>query len=237
MRRTQITGIAAAAVVLVLTGALLLQQQGAETPATVSKSADGGLPTATPSPVAKTAAAQPDATPTQAPAPAPAPAPKQGSPSPTVPAPGEANDVRVVEPGTPGSGSVSLPLPESKPQAVLVSLPLPDTSHAVGSIVDGFPTRVIPAAPHSAVATSSVATEGSRLQAALTAQTSLTVVEVLDFYRSSLAELGLYDTPAPALDGSSALSFTRGSNTITLSATAVDGGCRYVVFGTFTAAT
>ena len=236
MRRTQITGIAAAAAVLVLTGALLLQQQGAETsPAAVSKSTDGGSPTATPSPGAKTATAQPSATPTQAPAPAPAPAPKPGSPSPTVPAPGEANDVRVVEPGTPGSGSV--PLPESKPLAVLVSLPLPNTSNAVGSIVDGFPTQVIPAAPHSAVATTSVATEGSRLQAALTAQTSLTVVEVLNFYRTSLAELGLYDTPAPALDGSSALSFTRGSNTITLSATAVDGGCRYVVFGTFTAAT
>lgn len=233
MRRTQITGIAFAVVVLVVTGSLLLQEQGAQnSPAAVSKSADGGSPTARPSP--ETGTAQPGATPTQAPAPTPAPPPKQGSPSPRVRAPGEANDVRVLEPGTPDPGSV--PLPESKPLAVLVSLPLPDTSNAVGSIVDGFPTQVIPAAPHSAVGTTSVAAEGSRLQAALTAQTSLTVVEVLNFYRTSLAELGLYDTPAPALDGSSALSFTRGSNTITLSATAVDGGCRYVVFGTFTAA-
>lgn len=235
MRRTHVTGIIAAAVVLVVTGALLLQQQGTETsPTAVSKSADGQQPE-TPSPTAKTPTTSPSATPSQEPAPAPTPAPNQGSPSPTVPAPGEANDVRVVEPGTPGAGSV--PLPESKPLAVLVALPLPDTSNAVGSIVDGFPTRVIPTAPNSAVATTSVAAEGSRLQAALTAQTSLTAVEVLNFYRASLAELGLYDTPAPALDGSSALSFTRGNNTITLSATAVDGGCRYVVFGTFTAAT
>lgn len=232
MRRTHITGIAAAAVVLVVTGALLLQQQGAETsPTAVSKSADGRSPTATPSPNAKTPTTPPGATPTQA----PAPAPKQESPSPTVPAPDEGNDLRVVDPAVPNADSISLP--DSQPLAALVTLPLPDTSHAVGSIVDGFPTRVIPAAPHSSVATSSVAAEGSRLQAALTAKTSLTVVEVLDFYRSSLAKLGLYDTPAPALDGSMALSFNRGDNTITLSATAVDGGCRYVVFGTFTAAT
>ncbi len=114
-------------------------------------------------------------------------------------------------------------------------MPLPDTSSAVGSIVAGFPTRVIPEAPHSSVATSSVAAEGSRLQAALTAQTTLSVVEVMDFYRTALAGFGLFDTPAPALDGSSALAFTRGDNTVTLTATTIDGGCRYVVFGSFSA--
>ncbi len=236
MRRKLLTGIAVTAVVLGVTGALLLQQPGAQTgPAVVSKSTDGGTPPATASPQPGTT--RPGVTPTQTPGPAPAPgpAPKQDSPSPAVPAPGEGNDLRVVDPAVPNADSISLP--DSQPLAALVTLPLPDTSHAVGSIVDGFPTRVIPAAPHSSVATSSVAAEGSRLQAALTAKTSLTVVEVLDFYRSSLAKLGLYDTPAPALDGSMALSFNRGDNTITLSATAVEGGCRYVVFGTFTAAT
>lgn len=232
MRRKLLTGIAVTAVALAVTGAILLQQSGAQTvPATVSKSVDGGTTPVIASP--ETGMPQQSATPTQTPG--PVPAPKQGSPSPAVPAPGEAKDLRVVDPAVSDPDSISLP--NSNPVAALVTLPLPDTSNAVGSIVDGFPTRVIPAAPRSSVATSSVAAEGSRLQATLTAKTSLTVVEVLDFYRSTLAKLGLYDTPAPALDGSSALSFNRGTNTVTLSATAVEGGCRYVVFGAFTAAT
>jgi hypothetical protein len=232
MRRKVVTGIAVTAVVLAVTVMLLLQQPGAQTsPVAVSKSTADGTPPATARP--ETGTAQPSTTP--APGPAPAPAPKQGSPSPAIPAPGEDDDIRVVDPGAPDAGSV--PLPASKPLVALVTLPLPDTSSAVRSIVDGFPTGVIPTAPHSSIARSSVATEGSRLQAALTAKTSLSVVEVMDFYRTALAKLGLYDTPAPALNGSSALSFKRGNNTITLSATPVAGGCRYVVFGTFSAAT
>jgi hypothetical protein len=230
MRRKVVTGIAVTAVVLAVTVMLLLQQPGAQTsPVAESKSTAGGVPSATARP--ETGTAQPSTTP----APGPVPAPKQGSPSPAIPAPGEDDDIRVVDPGAPDAGSV--PLPASKPLVTLVTLPLPDTSSAVRSIVDGFPTGVIPTAPHSSIARSSVATEGSRLQAALTAKTSLSVVEVMDFYRTALAKLGLYDTPAPALNGSSALSFKRGNNTITLSATPVAGGCRYVVFGTFSAAT
>jgi hypothetical protein len=230
MRRKVVTGIAVTAVVLAVTVMLLLQQPGAQTsPVAESKSTADGTPPATARP--ETGTAQPSTTP----APGPAPAPKQGSPSPAIPAPGEDDDIRVVDPGAPDAGSV--PLPASKPLVALVTLPLPDTSSAVRSIVDGFPTGVIPTAPHSSIARSSVATEGSRLQAALTAKTSLSVVEVMDFYRTALAKLGLYDTPAPALNGSSALSFKRGNNTITLSATPVAGGCRYVVFGTFSAAT
>ena len=90
----------------------------------------------------------------------------------------------------------------------------------------GFPTRAIPEAPHSTVTSSSVTSEGSRLQAALSAESSLDVLGVLDFYRTEMAKVGMLDSPAPALSGSSALVFARGDHTVTLSAETVEDGCR-----------
>lgn len=134
------------------------------------------------------------------------------------------------------SGSETTPneAAETTPPA-LVTTPLPETSTAVGSIVPGFPSQVVREAPNSVIDASSVASEGSQLQAALTGQTTLSPDEVLDFYRTSLGALGLTDRPAPAPAGSSALTFTRGINSITLTVTPHTGGCRYTVFGTFTA--
>ncbi|TFD79419.1 hypothetical protein [Cryobacterium fucosi] len=233
MRRKLVTGITITAVILAAVGALVLQQSSTQiSPAAVSRSVEDGLPPSASSP------RSPATTP-----PGAVPAPKQGPPSTAVPSPkktvepGEADPVepREADPVAPDAGPGTLP--DSKPLAALVTLPLPDTASAVGSIVAGFPTRVIPEAPHSSVGTSSVAAEGSHLQATLAAQTTLTVVEVMDFYRTALAKLGLYDTPAPALDGSTALTFNRGNNTVTISVTAIDGGSRYVVFGAFSAST
>ena len=225
MRRRLLTGIAVTALLVAAGGALVLQQSGARTaPVAGSSSADGGPPPSTSGP-------RSPATTT----PGTEPAPKQAPPSSAVPSPTKSAEPREADPVAPDP--VAATLPTSKPLADLVTLPLPDTSSAVGSIVAGFPTRVLPQAPHSTVATTSVAAEGSHLQAALTAQTTLTVAEVMDFYRTALAKLSLFDTPAPALDGSTALTFTRGNNTVTISATTIDGGCRYVVFGAFSAST
>lgn len=225
MRRRLLTSIAVTAVIVAAGGALVLQQSGARTtPVAGASSAASDLPQSTSGP------RSPETTvPGTEPAPTPAP------PHSAAPAPKEAVEPSEADPVALDPGPVTLPT--SKPLADLVTLPLPDTSSAVGSIVAGFPTRVIPKAPHSTVATSSVATEGSHLQATLTAQTTLTVAEVMDFYRTALAKLSLLDTPAPALDGSTALTFTRGNNTVTISATTIDGGCRYVVFGAFSAST
>lgn len=228
MRRRLLAGIAVTALLVAAGGALVLQQSSTPpTPVAVSKSTDGGRPASTPRP-GSPAATQPATG-------APAPTPKQGPPPAYVPPPNKTVEPREADPVPPDAGPGTLP--DSKPLAALVTLPLPDTSSAVGSVVAGFPTRIIPEAPNSSVGTSSVAAEGSRLQAALTAETTLTVVEVMDFYRTALAKVGLYDTPAPALDGSTALTFTRGNNTVTISATTIDGGCRYVVFGAFSAST
>lgn len=221
MRRRLLAGIIVTAVVVVTAGSFVFQQSGARTAATSTSDATSS----------------------------PTPAPRRSSPA--VPSPGDSADSSQSDTGegdtsevdggeaesgevTPSSTSAPAPAPGDTPPA-LVTLPLPDTSTAVGSLVAGFPVRVIPEAPDSVIDLSSVAAEGSQLQAALSGQTTLTAEEVLDFYRTALAELALSEAPAPALDGSSALAFTRGNNSVTLTVTPMDGGCRYAVFGTFTA--
>ncbi|MBX0299443.1 hypothetical protein K2F54_05575 [Cryobacterium sp. 1639] len=225
MRRTLLAGaLLAAAAVVVAAGAFAIQQSGSR-PAETSDSAgtpspvSPGSPTPIPSPgttdssQAETGEADTGDRGEGIPSGAPAPAPEETPPG-----------------GTPPEG----PPPEGTLPA-LVSLPLPDTATAVGSIVAGFPAGVIPEPPDSVVEVSSVATEGSQLQAALSGRTTLTADEVLDFYRTALAELGLSDAPAPSVDGSSAIAFTRGNNSVALTVSPIEGGCRYVVFGTFTA--
>jgi hypothetical protein len=209
MRRRVLVGIVVAAVVVVGAGALALQQAGTGTAPGQSESTSAGTDT---------------------------PAKPGGSPAPpptAVPVP-----EGVSEAGQ-GSGAENPEAPgesaESAPRQPLVTLPLPDPASADGAIVAGFPEQVLPAAPDSSIASSSVATEGTQLQATLSAETPLTVTEVVEFYRTALAAHGMAGTPAPAADGSTAFDFTRDSNSVTVTATATDRGSSYAVFATFTA--
>lgn len=211
MRRRLAAAITVTAVVLVAAGVLVVQQSVTGTaPAATSETGGATMPPSD--------TASPSSDPT---APLPGSAPSA--------LPGESTEARATGPDTPADAP-----PESSPPA-LVTLPLPDTSSAVGSVVAGFPDRVLPAAPQSSITSSSVAAEGSRLQAALSAETPLTAPEVLDFYRTALTGLGLTAAPVPAVDGSSALVFSRGLNTVTITATPVESGSQYLVFGIFSA--
>lgn len=127
-------------------------------------------------------------------------------------------------------------LPPSQPRTALVSLPLPPAASSSGSVVSGFPSSLIPGIPDSLIDSSSVATEGDRLQAALEARTTLRSEDVLAFYRQHFAPLGLLETPSATTKRSTTLSFTRGDDSVTLAVTAVAGGSSYVLFGAFTAA-
>jgi hypothetical protein len=208
IRRGLLAGIVAAAVVVIVGGVFLGQQAG--TP-TASMSDPAAAPT--PAPV--------DQGPSTAP-PSQSASAGPGEPEPDGAEPGETNR------------SDTVPAPESTPPA-LVTMPLPDSSTAAGSLVAGFPVDVIPEAPNSVIEMSSVATEGSQVQVALAGQTTLPAGEVVDYYRAALTERGLSGAPAPAPEGSTALAFTLGINSVALTVTPIDGGCRYVVFGTFTA--
>ncbi|GAB3041589.1 hypothetical protein GCM10027052_24210 [Parafrigoribacterium mesophilum] len=112
---------------------------------------------------------------------------------------------------------------------------MPKAATARGSIVQGFPTAVIPLAPGSSVTFSSVSPDRTRLTAGLDATCNLSPDEVLGYYRTALAPLGLVTTSVPALAGSVAEAFVRGSSTVTVSVTAVSGGSRYSVHGVLVA--
>lgn len=151
--------------------------------------------------------------------------------------------------GKEGNPSISTPVPyrlpgstppDSTPPApkALVSAPLPATASARGSIVKGFPA-VIPQAPESTITFSSVATEGDRMQMGLEATTSVSADGVLSYYRTVFEPLGLVAAPAPAVEGSAALSFVRGGNgiTVTVSTSAGSARAHYIVTGIFIAGT
>ena len=201
--------IAAAAITNSLPGARVVQNAGQNA---ASQSATPHAPSAsTPTPGAALGPAAPGSAPPAA--------------------PGQKQSAEVTAPGAAKPGE----LPSSKPVLDPVSSPLPPTASASGTIAKGFPSAVIPEAPHSTIGTSSIASEGSHLQAALKAKTTLSAIEVLAFYRSALAPYGMFDTPAPALGGSSALTFSRGTDSVTITVTTVAGGSSYVIFGAFTA--
>lgn len=233
IRRQRVAWISASVLAAAIAGAALVQASGA--PSTTAGTAPVGA-SATPAPSLSPAPARgPSSTPHPTGPATPGAEPPSGtpttgsSPAPADAAPGDE------APGDELTATGPSTLPPSKPLPDPVSLPFPASASAVGKLVEGFPTRVVPQAPHSTITNSSVAAEGSRLQVTLSAESTLAVVDVLDFYRTELAKIGMLDAPAPALSGSSALVFARGDHTVTLSATTVKGGCRYAILGSFTA--
>lgn len=230
IRRSRAVWIAAAVLTTAVVGAALVQVSGASdtTPATTRSVASE-----TPSPD-RPAVPEPKSTSTSTSPPTAQATPGTGPPT-DEPSPGSNPVPTEVQPRDETLAAGPTTLPPSEPLPDPVSLPFPDTASATGKLVKGFPTRTIPQAPDSTIENSSVAAEGGRLQVTLSAESSLDVADVLDFYRTELAKVGMYDTPAPALSGTSALMFARGDHTVTLSATAVKGGCRYAILGTFTA--
>jgi hypothetical protein len=134
----------------------------------------------------------------------------------------------------PASGSTGTTLPPSKPLPTLVAGPLPKSASAAGKVVSGFPSVVLPAVSSSVIITSSVATQGSHLQVALEAQTSLEAAAVITFYREHFAPLGLLETRTPS-GTNQAVSFERDGDSVTITLASAPEGTRYVIFGTFTA--
>lgn len=219
-KRTVVLFVAGAAALLA-GGALLIGTQQPRLAGADARSAAAATPSAVGTPGAPS-----NGTASTAPA---DPAPGASAPSPGTP---------VHEPSTevlPLPSSSPLSLPPSTPLPDLVTSPLPATASATGKIVRGFPSTLLSTAPESQVVSSSVAAEGSHLQASLAATSTLSADEVLLYYRTAFAPFGLLDSAAPATSGSSALVFTRGADTVTLTVTGDAGGTGYVIFGALTA--
>jgi len=136
----------------------------------------------------------------------------------------------------PESGEASpepLPLPDD--QGSLVAAPLPEPGSAEGEVVEGFPRDVIPVAPDSEIENTSLAVEGDRVQAGLSASSTTTADAVIEHYRAAFTALGLTERETDAVPGSTALVFTRGPDNITLTVAERADGTVYTVVGVFTA--
>jgi hypothetical protein len=186
-----------------------------------------------PGPRVKDVASGPDPTATNGAVPGPAAsAPPTNSPlGPTpTPTPGKRASAEVENPGASARA-----LPPSKPQAPLFTGPMPKTASAAGSLVEGFP-EVIPVAKRSSISTSSVASSGRTLQATLVAKTASNSTDLIGYYTTALAKVGLSANPLPSVGGSTGLSFARGSDSITLTVTPTSSGSSYSVYGVLSAA-
>lgn len=132
-----------------------------------------------------------------------------------------------------GPDAPSEPTPATEAPRILPGA-APAIANALGRLATSFP-ETVPPAPQSQIQSSSLTSEGSSVQLTLAARTTLPQPEILDFYRAQFAQYGLIDVPAPAVEGSTALLFTRDDDSITLTVTPVDGGVDYIVFGALTA--
>ncbi len=141
-----------------------------------------------------------------------------------------------------GSGTEVLP-PTATPTTAhlgtdptpLVTAPLPKSASAKGTLVAGFPTGVISIPPGMSVANSAIATEGVHMQVTLVGTSAASVGDVQSYFQSVFTELGLTASAAPSAPGTTATSYTRGSDSITVTTTADSGRTGVSVFAAFTA--
>lgn len=88
------------------------------------------------------------------------------------------------------------------------------TAFARGRIVAGYPARLLPAAPRSAVLSSSVAPSPERVQVALVGRRSSDSESVLAFYRDVMSGSGFREASARAVGGGQAVAFRRGADRV-----------------------
>lgn len=104
---------------------------------------------------------------------------------------------------------------------------------AVGEVVEGFPTDVVPVMPGATVKLSTVATTDGVRQLALAGETSEPADAVLAFYRDALTAQGFTEANAALPQGAVGATFVRGegSEILTLSVVSVDGKQQFSIGG------
>lgn len=182
---------------------------------------EGGQPTLPAAPRPAASSTPPTRVPDAA-TPPPAAGPFIG---PQIPQPGKRTTTEV-QPGA-GGGPHQLGAPAS----ALFTGPIPRSGSAVGSLVAGFPS-LIPVTQGSVVSSSSISSSDGIVQVTLVARTTISAPDVLGFYSSQFGKVGIVPQSPPTVAGSIAYSFTRGNDSVTVTATPVSGGgSRYSVVG------
>lgn len=145
--------------------------------------------------------------------------------------PGKVGKRLTTEVQPPTAKATKAALPPSKPVPAFYQGPAPAPASATGKVVVGFPEHLT-LAPDTEVGASAVSTSGSIVQATLTATTTQSLAQVIGYYQQALGRFGMVAKSLPAVGGSTALGFARGSNTVTLTVTPTTHGVEYSLFGT-----
>lgn len=123
------------------------------------------------------------------------------------------------------------------PPAPLISKPLPAAASAQGKIVDGFPADALRFPEGTVVVSTSVSPADESLQVAADAIAGLSQDSVAGHFQQVLGGLGFWSEPVPAAAGERALRFSRGTDSVTLTAsTTGTGGTRFMLLGNLHAA-
>lgn len=121
-------------------------------------------------------------------------------------------------------------LPPSKSLPAIFEGALPKSASARGKLVAGFPVR-LPIVAESIITRSSVSSSSGRMQTTLDATAPRAPRDLIAFYESMLGKYGLSSVSLPAVGGSTAVGFSRGRTSITLTVTPSGShGSRYLLF-------
>ncbi|GAA1222236.1 hypothetical protein [Rhodoglobus aureus] len=142
-----------------------------------------------------------------------------------------------------GLGGSVIPQPTATPTAPqlgiettpLITGPLPESATAVGELVAGFPTSIISLPTGAEVVSSAIATEGDRMQATVVATSTASQDEVHRYFERVLTPLGLRGAETPAAPGTTATTWSSGTDSIVVATTADEDVTRFSVFALFTA--
>ncbi|WP_372593089.1 hypothetical protein [Actinotalea sp.] len=133
--------------------------------------------------------------------------------------------------GADGSASETLPDPTPTATAlvppgdiVVLTGPMPATASATGRLVDGYPSSIVPVLDEITVVSSSVSSQGDRLQLGLQGSSDLSPDEVTAAYVAALAAQSFSSAPGVAIEGSTATQFSRGSDGVVLTVRSRTGG-------------
>jgi hypothetical protein len=153
-------------------------------------------------------------------------------PRPTVIRPDPTNPLEVPAPAPTGTA-----LPASPARGARQTLPLPTAAHSRGGLATGFPVRYLPAVTGSTVASSSVTSQKTVLQATLVATAPMAGADVIAFYQKKLQPLGFAGTVVAAAAGSTSMRFASATDSVTITATtSAKRSTTYSLFGIFRAA-
>lgn len=117
----------------------------------------------------------------------------------------------------------------------LFTEPLPKTASATGKLVAGFPTKVISVPSGTKIVSSSISTQGDRMQLSLVGTSPASVGDVQSYFQGTFSTLGLTAAVTPSAPGTVATTYSRGSDRITVTTAAGSDGTQLTVFGLFTA--